>query len=48
MAKSPFTCPYLRMKGFLNDLMAKELGSQNNANFLPKVIRPTGEVTFQR
>lgn len=38
----------LRMNGLLNDLMAKEVGNHNNGNFLPKVIRPTGEVTFQR
>ena len=37
----------LRMNGLLNDLMAKEVG-KNDGSFLPEVIRPKGEVVFQK
>jgi arylsulfatase len=37
----------LRMNALLNDLMAKEVGT-NDGSFLPKEIRPTGEVTFNQ
>ncbi|MGA7216568.1 MAG: sulfatase-like hydrolase/transferase [Terrimicrobiaceae bacterium] len=36
----------LRMNALLNDLMDKEVGI-NDGSFLPEVIRPKGEVTFQ-
>ena len=35
----------LRMNALLNDLMAKEVGSNNGA-FLPESIRPKGAVSF--
>ena len=34
------------MNALLNDLMDKEVGV-NDGSFLPEVIRPKGEVTFQ-
>ena len=37
----------LRMNALLNDLMAKEVG-KNDGSFLPEVIRPKGEVVFQK
>jgi arylsulfatase len=37
----------LRMNALLNELMAKEVG-KNDGSFLPEVIRPNGEVVFQK
>ncbi|MEO8205439.1 MAG: hypothetical protein ABI615_04610, partial [Chthoniobacterales bacterium] len=37
----------LRMNGLLNDLMAKEVGT-NNGSFLPEVIRPKGATASEK
>ena len=36
----------LRMNGLLNELMAKEVGSHNNGDFLPTAVRPQHAVDF--